>query len=104
MQFVAVPMGSGYSVEAQILNAESTGGIQITVTPIKTASTGIIYVNRLSGHQLAFKIRLSSTVFKLLQKMSVYTGVPVEQMSLLFRGHRLQNGILCFFPCPGLFH
>jgi len=103
MQFVAVPSGSGYSVEAQIMNAESTGGIQITVTPIKTAGTGVIQVNRLSGTPIFFKVRLSSTIFKLLQKMSSHTSIPVEQMSLLYQGRRLQNGMYCCLQSSSLF-
>ncbi|KAE9374216.1 hypothetical protein N431DRAFT_543615 [Stipitochalara longipes BDJ] len=96
MQFVAVPTGSGYSVEAQIANADYTGGIQIMVTPIKKVGTGIIEVKRLSGFPMKFRIRLSYTVFKLLQKISEQTHVPVEQMSLLYQGHRLQNDRLIY--------
>jgi len=36
-QFVAMPLGSGYSVEAQITGEEMVGGLQIEVTPSKVA-------------------------------------------------------------------
>ncbi|KAM7208567.1 hypothetical protein V8F20_001248 [Naviculisporaceae sp. PSN 640] len=34
-QFVATPMGSGYSVEKQILGEENIGGLRMEVTPLK---------------------------------------------------------------------
>ncbi|KAK4892975.1 hypothetical protein LTR49_028541 [Elasticomyces elasticus] len=37
-QFVAMPLGTGYSVEAQITGEETTGGLQIEVTPYKVES------------------------------------------------------------------
>lgn len=40
-QFVAVPLGSGYSVEAQIAGADTIGGIQIEVTPTKAAAAAV---------------------------------------------------------------
>jgi len=35
-QFVAMPMGSGYSVEAQVTGEEAVGGIQFEITPLCT--------------------------------------------------------------------
>lgn len=34
-QFVAMPLGSGYSVEAQITGADLIGGLQFDITPVK---------------------------------------------------------------------
>lgn len=34
-QFVATPMGSGYSVEKQILGEENVGGLRMEITPLK---------------------------------------------------------------------
>lgn len=34
-QFVAMPLGSGYSVEAQITGADLIGGLQLEVVPAK---------------------------------------------------------------------
>jgi hypothetical protein len=34
-QFVAMPMGAGYSVEAQLTGEEATGGLQVLVMPLK---------------------------------------------------------------------
>jgi superfamily II DNA helicase RecQ len=56
MQFVAVPTGSGYSVEAQVANAESTGGIQIMVTPIKNAGLAVIQVKSLLYSAMSFRV------------------------------------------------
>jgi hypothetical protein len=35
MQFVAMPKGSGYSVEAQVTGEEKIGGLQFELTPVK---------------------------------------------------------------------
>jgi hypothetical protein len=92
MQFVAVPAGSGYSVEAQIANDDAVGGIQIMVTPIKKAGFGVIQVNRLGERSIFFKVRLSYTVFKLLNTISKHTKIPVKQITLLYQNRRLEKG------------
>lgn len=38
-QFVAMPMGAGYSVEAQLTGEETVGGIQLEITPGRGEST-----------------------------------------------------------------
>ncbi len=35
MQFIATPMGFGYSVEAQTTGSDSLGGLQVEVIPLK---------------------------------------------------------------------
>jgi hypothetical protein len=100
MQFVAVPTGSGYSVEAQIAQADATGGIQFMVTPIKKAPFGVIQVNRLVGGPIYFNLRLSSTVYKLMKAISEYTSIPVEQLGRLFNNRRLENGKLLHYLAP----
>jgi hypothetical protein len=97
MQFVAVQTGSGYSVEAQITKADTVGGIQIMVTPLKQAATGIIQVISLCGPPTFFKIKLCSTVFKLLKAIAKNTGVPVEQLSLLYNNRRMEPGTISTF-------
>lgn len=37
-QFVAMPMGDGYSVEAQLTGQETAGGVQLEITPAKGES------------------------------------------------------------------
>jgi hypothetical protein len=93
-QFVAISTSSSYSVEAQIANADAIGGIQIMVTPIKQAGCGVIQVNCLNGPPMFCKVRLGSTVFKLLKGISRSTQIPVEQLSLLYYNRRLENGTL----------
>ena len=44
-QFVAMPLGSRYSVEAQVSGEESIGGLTFCITPSR-------------GHLIAFKIRM----------------------------------------------
>ncbi|PMD28575.1 hypothetical protein NA56DRAFT_653256 [Hyaloscypha hepaticicola] len=96
MQFLGVRAGSGYSVEAQIANADAVGGIQIMVTPLKQASTGIIQLIRPFGSPVFFKIKLCSTVFKLLKAIAKNTGIPVEQLGLLYNNRRMENDCLLY--------
>jgi hypothetical protein len=94
MQFVVVSTGSGYSVEAQIANADAVGGIQIMVTPIKQAGCGVVQVNCFNGSPMFCKVRLGGTVFKLLKGISRSTQIPVEQLGLLYNNRHLENGTL----------
>ena len=82
------------SLEAQITNADAVGGIQIMVTPLKQAATGIIQVISLCGSPTFFKIKLCSTVFKLLKAIAKDTGIPVEQLGLLYNNRRMETGTL----------
>jgi len=94
IQFVAVTSGSGYSVEAQIASIEAVGGIQITVTPIKMGPRVTIYMKRLNQATLAVRTHLNATVYELMQMASMCTGIPVEQLGLLFNNRRLKQSEL----------
>ena len=44
-QFVAMPMGSGYSVERQITGSEETGGMQIEITPVEVTPLAVTVID-----------------------------------------------------------
>jgi hypothetical protein len=96
MQFVAVPSGSGYSVEAQIASIEVVGGIQISVTPIKMGPVVTVYIKRLLKATLVVRTHLNATVYELMQMISIYTGTPIEQLGILFNNLRLKESELGF--------
>jgi hypothetical protein len=96
MQFVAIPSGSGYSVEAQIASIEAVGGIQITVTPIKMGPIVTVNVKRLMQAPLVVTTNLNATVYELMQKISARIGAPVEQVGILFNNRRLKQSRLQF--------
>jgi hypothetical protein len=90
-QFVAVPSGSGYSVEAQIANADAVGGIQILVTPIKNGRLIMVKINRLGQNPICCPVRTSQTVYKLMTELAARISVPVQQFGLLFSNRRLEQ-------------
>jgi hypothetical protein len=49
-QFVAMPKGSGYSVEAQVTGEEKIGGIQFEITPVKRNCPATINVSLSGGN------------------------------------------------------
>ncbi|TVY46389.1 hypothetical protein LCER1_G008697 [Lachnellula cervina] len=91
MQFVAVPSGTGYTVESQVSTNDAVNGIQISITPIKPGATISINVQRLNGAGWCFQAYENDTVFKLMLDAAKHFGTPVEQFSFLFNHHRLEN-------------
>ncbi|KAL2067774.1 hypothetical protein VTL71DRAFT_15870 [Oculimacula yallundae] len=106
MQFVAVPSGTGYSVEAQIAETESVGGIQIVITPIRAGPILYITVYQLGGKPtLSVMIDGNATVYALMCSISQKNGTPISQMGILFNNRRLeQNRLLSHYGiCNGSF-
>ncbi|TVY65745.1 hypothetical protein LSUE1_G008321 [Lachnellula suecica] len=94
MQFVAVPSGSGYSVESQISSNDAVGGIQISVTPVKPGETISINIKRLNGSGWCFEALENDTVYKLMLDAAKHFNTPVEQFYLLFNSQRLDKRLL----------
>jgi len=57
-QFVAMPLGSGYSVEEQITGQPEHGGLQIIAYPMKKARYEELARRRAQEHQLAGALRM----------------------------------------------
>ena len=53
-QFVAMPLGSGYSVEKQVTGKEDTGGMQIEIVPAYNNGAGIASMLAFSGQPMPF--------------------------------------------------
>jgi hypothetical protein len=84
MQFVAVPTGDEYSVEAQITGSEVVGGIQITITPIKAGKNIKVIVKQIHGPRLEFDLNTNSQVNDLFEAIKGRLGIPVSQFKLLY--------------------
>ena len=109
-QFVAMPIGTGYSVEAQVAGEESVGGIQIEVTPSilpfhvrdhikftrnRTADSPKFSINvELLTGQTIFVNGLTSldTVDHLKSRLQDISGVPPDQQRLILLGKQLEDG------------
>ncbi|KZM25153.1 uncharacterized protein EKO05_0008478 [Ascochyta rabiei] len=103
-QFVAMPFGSGYSVESQVSGKDSVGGIQFEITPYKpqvdlltmSAPRRIpngehrIFVKTLTGKVITLGVDLQETVFTVMTRIHAKEGIPPDQQRLVFGGRRLE--------------
>ena len=94
-QFVAMPMGEGYSVEAQITGQEIVGGLQFEVIPAIVSMTHQlpdpcrpgtvqVFVRTFSAATITLEVHLSDTVDTLKAIIHAREGVPPDQQLLLF--------------------
>ncbi|PVH76461.1 hypothetical protein DL98DRAFT_361971, partial [Cadophora sp. DSE1049] len=90
-QFVATPVGSEYSVEAQLTGAESIAGLQLEIMPPRRKPY-ILYVKNLSGKTMIFEnLKRFTKVASLKQMIQNKEGTPSDQQRLVFAGKQLQD-------------
>ncbi|KAI4225969.1 MAG: hypothetical protein LQ349_006965, partial [Xanthoria aureola] len=101
-QFVAMPLGSGYSVEAQITGHDEAGGIQFMVVPSRPPHTPFrgprqpgtmcVSVKTLTGQTIKIRnVVQDSTIVQLKQHLEAIEGIPVDQQRFLLPGKQLEN-------------
>ncbi len=76
-QFVAMPLGNGYTAEEQVTGEAEHGGLQITVTPMKWEAFERHYPKKSREERLRHHTRTFSTAWKLRTKaetMGLVTG------------------------------
>ncbi|KAH8656161.1 hypothetical protein BGZ60DRAFT_435262 [Tricladium varicosporioides] len=97
-QFVAMPIGSGYSVEAQVTGEDTTGGLQFEITPeAETIDIQVIAVVNATYLEFRFTLPSSTTVdaVKLrIQKDSKFQPEDIRKYNLVFDGEPLEDNCL----------
>lgn len=111
-QFVAAPVGSVYSVEAQITGSDSTAGIQFEIIPRKLvlvidhgkefeakyprgewpSSTMKIYIMTSTGKTFTIFCSPDSGTVEIMLKVYDTEGILPNQQRLIFKGTLLEDG------------
>lgn len=102
-QFVAMPTGSGYSVEAQVTGQDLVGGLQFEITPRLAEAMPVevedgcllIWVETLTEKKLSFQVQAEVTVEFLQNLIQKRVGAPPDLQRLIFRGRQLDQGKEC---------
>lgn len=109
-QFVAMPMGEGYTVEAQLTGEECLGGLQFEITPShltalpKTPTTPVntfadpvngdysVVFKSLTGKTITVLCNLTDTILGLKTRYEDYVGIPTDQQMLIYGMRQLEDG------------
>ena len=110
-QFVAMPMGTGYTVEAQVTGEDVTGGLQFVITPterVPKAFPGCLKIRTVPNaeypaHELFIKtmtgkttslsgLSAAITVEEVKDLVYIKEGIPADQQQLIYLGQRLVDG------------
>jgi hypothetical protein len=104
MQFVATPVGTGYSVEAQVTGEDKIAGIQFEITPklpdpyhtmapFSTETPDVlIYIRHLTSTSLPLRVALSYTVDQVKTLVEERVKLAVRDQRLTYHGIQLEGG------------
>jgi hypothetical protein len=100
-QFVAAPLHSGLSVEAQMTGKDAIGGIQIEITPYKLACPCEfpgrpmqIFLKQLDGSTKTFNVTNLEPIENFKLRIREATGIPTSIIRLIYAGKQLEGELL----------
>lgn len=99
-QFVAMPQGSGYSVEYQVTGEDIVGGLEFEVTPSIRRFHEVdhpyqeyqIFVKTLTGRTVTLETNSNATIYSLKERIQGEEGITPDQQRLTFAGTQLEDG------------
>ena len=110
-QFVAMPMGTGYTVEAQVTGEDVTGGLQFEITPAEKVPEAFprylkiptvpnaeypaheLFIQTLTGKAIQLEgLSAATTVEEVKGLYCIKEGIPVNEQRLTYSGKQLCDG------------
>ena len=99
-QFVAMPWGSGYSVETQITGKDAVGGLQFEITPVVLpliphvsgeSDHFQIFVRALTGKTITLEVNSQDTGLTLKTLIKRKEGIAHAEARLIFAGKQIKD-------------
>ncbi|RYP61426.1 hypothetical protein DL769_007711 [Monosporascus sp. CRB-8-3] len=102
-QFVAMPMGQGYTVEAQLTGKEINGGLQFEITPslikerdstLRTENDFSMNMETPTGKTFTVSCKLMDLVLDVKRHIEDHEGTATDQQPLLCNWKEFDDGIV----------
>lgn len=96
-QFVAMPVGQGYSVEAQMTSKESIAGLQFEITPVRPIQPPAsdtefnVQVKTITGKSIQLRVFESDMILDLKYRIAKQEHILIDQQRL-FLDHKQLEG------------